>query len=44
MEVLKILAVELSTIVKNEDGFTAYRNIWKKNVLKGQKEVHEEEA
>lgn len=36
MEVLKNLGAEMTKFIKNEDGYTAYRNIWKKNVVKNQ--------
>ena len=32
MDKFKALAAELAKTVKNEDGFTAYRYIWKKNI------------
>ena len=38
MDVFKKIGTELANTVKNQDGFTAYRYIWKKNVTIGQKE------
>jgi hypothetical protein len=43
MDRLKHVGMELAKISKNEDGFTAYRNIWKKNVAKDQVVEEEEE-
>lgn len=34
--------MEMSKNIAPQDGFTAYKNIWKKNVMKSQEEVHEE--